>query len=296
MTIRPRRSVLYMPGANARALDKARSLPADALILDLEDAVAPDAKPLARRQISDALRQGGYGKREIAIRINGYHTAWMHDDIAAAALACPDAIVLPKTETAAEIDRLHDLLRRAGAPERTQIWAMIETPLAILNLREIAAAARHPGSRLACLIIGLNDLAKETRVELDNSRTAAQHWLSMTIVAARAYGLDVLDSAYNNFRDADGFRVECRQARTLGFDGKTLIHPDQIAAANETFAPPAEELAWARRILAAFDLPENKTKGVIDLEGKMVELLHAETAKRTIAMADAIDALGGGAV
>ncbi|MFM9943085.1 MAG: HpcH/HpaI aldolase/citrate lyase family protein [Hyphomicrobiaceae bacterium] len=291
MAIRPRRSVLYMPGANARALDKARSLPADALILDLEDAVAPDAKPMARQQIAAALRQGGYGRREIGVRINGFNTPWMGDDIAAVAALAPDAIVLPKAESAADIDRLTDALRRAGAPERTRIWAMIETPIAILRLPEIAGAARHAGSRLGCLIIGLNDLVKATRAELDANRTAALSWLSAGVVAARAHGLDILDSAYNNFRDDAGLRAECRQGRMLGFDGKTLIHPDQISAANEIFAPPAADVAWARAVIAAFALPENQGKGVINLEGKMVELLHAESARRTVAMADAISTL-----
>lgn len=279
-----------MPGSNARALDKARAIPADALILDLEDAVAPDAKSLARRQITDAVRQGGYGMREIAIRINGYHTPWMDDDIAAVAAIGPDAVVLPKAESAAELNRLCDALRRAGAPETTRVWAMIETPMAILRLAEIAGSASHAGSRLDCLIMGLNDLVKETRAELDQSRSQAMPWLSQAIIAARAYRLDILDSAYNNFRDSAGFASECRQARSLGFDGKTLIHPDQVAAANEIFSPPADEVAWARKIIAAFELPEHHGKGVINLDGRMVELLHAESAKRTVAMAERIAA------
>lgn len=294
MTIRPRRSVLYMPGANARALEKARSIPADALILDLEDAVAPDAKLKAREQIVAALKQGGYGRREMAVRINGFGTAWMADDIAAVAAAEPDAVVLPKAESGDDIDRLGDLLRRTGAPETTRIWAMVETPIAILRLSEIAGAARHAGSRLSCLIIGLNDLSKETRAEMDAGRTAAVTWLSMAVVAARAHGLDILDSAYNNFRDGEGLKAECRQGRMLGFDGKTLIHPDQVATANDVFAPPAAEVAWARKIIAAFEAPENQGKGVINLDGKMVELLHAAQARRTVAMADAIDALSAG--
>ena len=285
MPHRPRRSVLYMPGSNARALEKARTLLADALILDLEDAVAPDAKDLARAQVTDAVKSGGFGRREVAIRINSLDTPWGVADIAAAAAAGPDAIVLPKAQSAADIDRVTDALRRAGAPERTRLWAMIETPLAILRLAEIAGAARHAGARLDCLIIGLNDLVKETRVELDASRTAALTWLSLSVTAARAHGLDVLDAAYNNFRDPDGLRAECRQGRMLGFDGKTLIHPDQIAAANEVYAPPAAEVAWSRKIIAAFESPENKGRGVIDLEGRMVELLHADSARRLVAQA-----------
>ena len=292
MAVRPRRSVLYMPGSNARALEKARGLAADALILDLEDAVAPDAKAFARLQVCDAVRTGGYGRREIAIRINGLDTAWGPDDLAAAAAVGPDAIVLPKAASAADIDRTSDAMRRAGAPDRTQLWAMIETPAAILGLAGIAGAARHAGARLQCLILGLNDLVKETRAEMDAGRTAAQTWLSIAVLAARAHGLDVLDSAYNNFKDNEGFGVECRQGRMFGFDGKTLIHPDQIAAANTIFAPPVAEVAWARRIIAAFDLPENRRKGVINLDGRMVELLHAESARRTVGLADAIAALG----
>jgi citrate lyase subunit beta / citryl-CoA lyase len=295
MPHRPRRSVLYMPGSNARALEKARTLAADALILDLEDAVAPDAKDLARRQVTDAVKAGGYDRREIAIRVNGLDTPWGPADITAAAAAAPDAVVIPKVQSAAEVNRVTDALRRAGAPERTRLWAMIETPLAILRLDEIAGAARHAGSKLDCLVLGLNDLVKETRAELDQNRTAALAWLSLSVAAARAYGLDVLDAAYNNFRDAEGFPGECRQGRMLGFDGKTLIHPDQIAAANEIFAPPAAEVDFARKIIAAFEQPGNRGKGVINLDGRMVELLHAESARRLVAVADAIAAREAGA-
>jgi citrate lyase subunit beta/citryl-CoA lyase len=291
MAPRPRRSVLYMPGSNARALEKARGLAADALILDLEDAVAPEAKETARRQVAAAVTAGGYGRREIAIRINSIGTPWHADDIVAAASAGPDAVVLPKAAGADDIDRVTDALRRAGAPERTRLWAMIETPMALLELGGIAGAARHAGSRLACLVIGLNDLVKETRSEMDASRTAAQAWLSMAVAAARAYGLDILDAAYNDFRDAVGLRAECRQGRMLGFDGKTLIHPAQIDAANEAFGPPADEVAFARRIIAAFASSEHRGKGVISLDGRMIELLHAESARRTVAIAEAIAAM-----
>ncbi len=291
---RPRRSVLYMPGSNARALEKAKTIAADALILDLEDAVAPDAKETARAQVVAAVKGGGYGRRELGIRINGLDTRWWQDDVVAAADAAPDAVVLPKATSAADIERVSTALRRAGAPETTRLWAMIETPLGILNLAEIAGAARHPGSRLAGLIVGLNDLVKETRAELDGDRSAALYWLSSIVTAARAHGLAVLDSAYNNFRDAGGLQRECRHGRALGFDGKTLIHPDQVAIANEVFAPTAADVAWARRIIAAFELPENKGQGVINLDGKMVELLHAESARHTVAIADAIVAMGAG--
>jgi len=290
----PRRSVLYMPGANPRALEKARSLPADALILDLEDSVAPESKTAARDHVIAALRNGGYGHREIAIRVNGLASPWFSDDVAACARTDANAIVLPKAESAEDIDRVSDALRRAGAPDRLKVWAMIETPIAVLRAAEIAGAARHARSRLNCLIVGLNDLAKETRIEMEPTRSGAVAWLSLIVAAARAYGLDVLDSAFNNFRDKDGLRAECRQGRTFGFDGKTLIHPDQIEAANEIFAPVATDVAWSRKIIAAFDQPGNQGKGVINLEGRMVELLHLASARRLIALDDAIARLRSG--
>lgn len=292
MTVRPRRSVLYMPGANARALEKAKSLPADALILDLEDAVAPDAKVQARTQVTDAVKAGGYGPREIVIRINGLDTPWGAEDLKAAVAAQPDAILIPKAASSDDIARASAAMRQAGAGEAMQLWAMIETPIAILKAGEIAAAAHHAGSRLAVLVMGLNDLVKETGAALDGERTAALYWLSAALTAARAYGLTILDGVYNNFRDMEGYARECRHGRMLGFDGKTLIHPDQIALANDVFSPPAAEVAFARKIIAAFDQPENKGKGVINLEGRMVELLHAEIARRTVAIADAIAARG----
>jgi len=288
MQIRPRRSVLYMPGSNARALAKAKSIPADGLILDLEDAVAPEAKEAARAQVCAAVKAGGYGERELVIRINALTTPWGQADLAAAAAAAPDAVLLPKPGTGADIGRATDALARAGAPTRTQLWAMIETPLAVLNLADIASASRRPGARLACLVLGTNDLVKETRADLSLNRRPALYWLSAAITAARAYGLDVLDGVYNNIRDAEGFRRECVYGRRLGFDGKTLIHPDQVAVANEVFAPAAGEVAFARKVIAAFRRPENRDKGVISVEGRMVELLHAEMAERTVAIADAI--------
>jgi citrate lyase subunit beta / citryl-CoA lyase len=292
MKIHPRRSVLYMPGSNARALEKAKTLNADALILDLEDAVAPAAKEAARRQVCDAVRGGGYGHRELIIRINALDTAWGKADLEAAAAAAPDAILLPKPGTAADIALAMDALVAAGAPEATRLWAMIETPLAIVNLAEIAGAARLPDARLDCFVLGTNDLVKETRADLTLNRRPALYWLSASITAARAYGLDILDGVYNNFKDSDGFRRECRHGRRLGFDGKTLIHPDQVAVANEVFAPPEAEVAFAKKIIAAFAHPDNRGKGVITLEGRMVELLHAEMARRTVAIADAIERMG----
>jgi citrate lyase subunit beta/citryl-CoA lyase len=294
MTImhRPLRSVLYMPGANARALEKARTLPADALILDLEDAVAPDAKATARQQVAAAVAARGFGPRFVVIRINALTTPWGMDDLAAAAAAGPDAILLPKPDGADDIARATTALRQAGAPAGVALWAMIETPKSILNLREIAACAGHGGARLSAFVLGTNDLVKETRAELDGTRTAALYWLSAAVTAARAYGLAVLDGVYNDFRDSAGLERECRQGRALGFDGKTLIHPDQIGLANTVFAPADTEVAWARRIIAAFAEPAAAGKGVLTIDGKMVELLHAEMARRTVAIADAIAARG----
>jgi len=289
--IRPRRSALYMPASNARALEKARGLPADAIILDLEDAVAPDKKDLARDQAVAAIKAGGFGKREIVLRVNGPDTPWCKDDLAAAAAAGPHAVLLPKPDDAQAIASFTSAMTAAGVPGGTRLWAMIETAKAILNIREIAASAGAPGSRLTVLAMGTNDLAKETGARLTGNREAGLYWFSSTITAARAYGLAALDSAYNDFRDGEGFKRECSQGRDLGFDGKTLIHPDQIAAANEAYAPPDAEVAWARRILAAFDEPANKGKGVINLDGRMVELLHAEMARKTVAIAERIAAL-----
>jgi citrate lyase subunit beta / citryl-CoA lyase len=289
MQIRPRRSVLYMPGSNARALEKAKSIAADALILDLEDAVAPEAKETARGQVCAAVRSGGYGHRELVIRINALDTPWGEADIEAAATAAPDAILLPKPSTGADIVRATEALTHAGAPDKTRLWAMIETPLAIVNLADIAAASKRPGARLACFVLGTNDLVKETRADLSVNRRPALYWLSAALTAARAHGLDVLDGVYNNFKDAEGYRRECVHGRRLGFDGKTLIHPDQVAVANEVFAPPAAEVAFARKIIATFTQPESKGKGVITVDGRMVELLHAEMAARTVAIAEAIE-------
>ena len=292
MPIRPRRSALYMPGSNARALEKAKSIPADALILDLEDAVAPAAKELARGQVCAAVKGGGYGRRELVIRINALETAWGQADLAAVLEAAPDAILLPKTSSAGEVLAVTQALTRAGAAFKTRLWAMIETPLAILNLKEIAATCTQPGARLDCFVLGTNDLVKETRADLTADRRPALYWLSAAVAAARAYGLDVLDGVYNDVRDADGFYRECREGRALGFDGKTLIHPEQVADANRVFAPAEFDLAFARQIIAAFERPENKGKGVITVEGRMVELLHAKMAQRTVAIAEAIAALG----
>lgn len=289
MTARPRRSVLYMPGANARALEKAKTIPADALILDLEDSVAPEAKTTARQQVAAAVAAGGYGRREVAIRVNGIDTPWFEEDVAAAASAGPDAIVVPKVSSPDDLDAVARMLKRVAAPEKTRVWAMVETPLAMLDTAAIAKAGRvFPACRMDVLVVGTNDLAKETRAVLEPGRAVFLPWLMTCIAAARAWGLDILDGAWNDFRDIEGLRTECRQAKSMGFDGKTLIHPDQVSTANETFAPTREEVALAIRIVAAFEMPENAGKGVISLDGRMVELLHAEMARRTIAIAEAI--------
>ncbi|MEM7774854.1 MAG: CoA ester lyase [Pseudomonadota bacterium] len=289
MISRPRRSALYMPGSNARALEKAKSLAADTLLLDLEDSVAPDAKAMAGDQVATALADGGYGGREIAVRINGVDSTWFADDISMIAQAKPDGVLIPKAESAADISSVRAALTSAGAAPGTQLWAMIETPRAILNVAEIAAAAQHDRAYpLVCFVIGPNDLVKETRAVLDRDRTAALYWLSATITAARAFGIDVLDGVYNAHKDLDGFAYECRHGRSLGMDGKSLIHPGQIDIANRVFAPTDEDVAWARKVIAAFEDPTNAGKGVISLDGTMVELLHLEMARRTAAVAGAI--------
>jgi citrate lyase subunit beta/citryl-CoA lyase len=292
--IRPRRSVLYMPGANARALEKARSLPADAIIVDLEDAVAPDAKAAAREQVVAALRQGGYGHREVVMRVNAPDTPWGEDDLKAAVEAVPDAVLIPKVSDAATLTSVGHRLRRLGAPEKIRVWAMIETPLAILRCEEIARAARDVDTRLACFVMGTNDLAKETRARLVPGRAPMLPWLATAVAAARAHGLDILDGVYNGLQDEAGFRAECEQGRDLGFDGKTLIHPNQIGPANDIFAPAPVEVEEARAVIAAFAQPENRGKGVISLNGRMVERMHADIAARTVALAEAIAAGSGG--
>jgi citrate lyase subunit beta / citryl-CoA lyase len=288
MTIRPRRSVLYMPGSNARALEKAKTLPADGLILDLEDAVSPDAKEAARRQVADAVKAGGFGKREIFIRVNGIDTPWFSDDMEAAVQAAPDAILIPKISTPQPLDLIGRRLLDMRADKRIRIWAMIETPLAIFNSLALAAQARDFEDRLGGFVMGTNDLAKETRARIVPGRAPMLAWLATCMLAARTYGIDILDGVYNNLADAEGFARECVQARDLGFDGKTLIHPNQIDPCNAAFSPTPDEVTQARKIIAAFALPENKGKGVVQVEGRMVELLHAEMAQRTVAVADGI--------
>ena len=294
MQIRPRRSALYMPGSNARALEKAKTLPADVIIVDLEDSIAPEKKDEARRQALEALQAGGYGRRELVLRVNGPGTPWFEADLAAAVAARPNAVLVPKIETPLDMKRVGERLKALSAPEGMRTWIMIETPLAVLNVSAIAeATTRYPDCRLSCVVLGTNDIQKETRALTVPDRLPLLFSLQAAVLAARAYGLDILDGVFNAFRDLDGLRRECVQGRTLGMDGKTLIHPDQIAVANAVFAPPAEDVAWARKILAAFEQPENKAKGVVQLDGQMVELLHAEIARRTVAIAESIEQAGG---
>ncbi len=286
--LRPRRSVLYMPGANERALEKAKGLPADALILDLEDAVAPDAKVEARARVCAAAASGEYGAKEITIRANGLDTEWHADDIRAIAEAGPGAIVVPKVNSVADVAAIEKGLEAAGAPDHTMIWAMLETPIAMLHAEEIASASE----RLAVLVMGTNDLAKELHAEHVPGRQPLQFGLSVCLLAARAAGKVILDGVYNDIKNEDGFLSECRQGREMGFDGKTLIHPSQLEPCNEAFAPSDAEIESAREIIAAFTEATAAGKGVVTVNGRMIENMHVDNARRTLALADAIAALG----
>jgi citrate lyase subunit beta/citryl-CoA lyase len=290
MILRPHRSVLYMPGSNVRALEKAKTLPADGVILDLEDSVAPDAKETARGQILAAVKAGGFGSREVFIRTNGFDTPWFTDDLTAAAHAAPDGIVVPKISSPGQLEQIGQRLLDMGTDQKTRVWAMIESPLAVFNVLSIAACAKDSETRLAGFVMGTNDIAKDTRARQVPGRWPMIGWLMNCIAAARIYGIDILDGVYNNIGDAEGFAKECEQGRDMGFDGKTLIHPNQIEPCNKVFTPSPEEVAWARTMIGAFDLPENKSKGVVSIDGKMVERLHAEMARRTVAIADAVAA------
>jgi citrate lyase beta subunit len=283
-TVRPRRSVLYMPGANTRALEKARSLPADALIFDLEDAVAPDAKEAARTNVVAAAWSKAYGKREIAIRCNGLGTAWGQADVEAIATSGADAILVPKVESAAEVTHVVSLLDAAGAPQTMAVWAMMETPKAILRAEEIAGS--HP--RLALFVMGTNDLVKDMRARHTPARLPLVTALGLGMLAARAHGLTILDGVYNDIQDAAGFRAVCQQGLEMGFDGKTLIHPSQVEPCNEIFAPSQAELEMASKIVAAFRQAQAEGKGVVTVDGRMIENLHVEQAERALALAAAI--------
>ena len=282
-SLRPRRSVLYMPAANERALEKAKTLPADAIIFDLEDAVAPDAKELARANACAAASSGDYGHREVTIRCNGLDTEWGADDIAAAAKSGAAAVVIPKVSAVATIDMVSSLLSASGAPESMSIWAMIETPTAIFDVRHIAA---HP--RVAVLVMGTNDLARELRARLIPGRHPLVPHLADALAAAREAGKVILDGVYNDVKDLDGFRAECVQGAEMGFDGKTLIHPSQVEIANDVWAPTDDEVAHARRVIEAFEEGLAEGRGVITVDGRMIENLHVDNARRAIAVADAI--------
>ena len=286
---RPRRSCLYMPGANARALEKAREIPADTLILDLEDAVAPEAKAEARGAIAAALKAGGYGPRELVVRMNGLDTEWGHADLEMAVAAGAHAVLAPKVTSARDIERLDAALGKAGAGEGFALWVMIEMPLAILNIKEISAA--KVGSRLTTFVMGTNDLAKEYRARMTPDRLAFQTALQLSVAAARAYGLTAIDGVYNDIKNEAGFAAECEQGRDLGFDGKTLIHPSQVETCNRVFAPSRHDVEQAQAVIEAFADPANAGKGVLKVNGKMTELLHLDEARRTVAMDAAIRAL-----
>jgi citrate lyase subunit beta/citryl-CoA lyase len=276
-----------MPGANTRALEKARTLPADALIFDLEDAVAPDAKEAARTNVVLAAESKAYGKREIAIRCNGIATEWGAADIAAIATSGADAILVPKVESAAEVTHVVSLLDTAGAPPTLAVWAMMETPKAILRAEEIAGS--HP--RLALFVMGTNDLVKDMRARHTPMRLPMLTALGLGMLAARAYGLTILDGVYNDIRDVEGFRAVCQQGLEMGFDGKTLIHPSQVEPCNEIFAPSEAELEMAGKIVAAFRQAQAEGKGVVTVDGRMIENLHVEQAERALALAAAIKEL-----
>ncbi len=288
MELRPRRSVLYMPGSNARALEKAKSLPADSLVLDLEDAVAPDMKKAAREQVVQAVQVGGYGYREMVIRVNGLDTEWAEADILAVAKAPVAAVCVPKVETPEQVLRVVALLDQGGATESVQVWVMIETPKGVLNVQAIASA--HP--RLSLLMMGTSDLAKEMRMPHTPDRIGFVPSLSLCVLAARANGLDILDGVHLDIHDQDSLRAVCQQGRNLGFDGKTLIHPSQIDVTNEVFGPAKEDVERAGRIIEAFAEAERAGKGVVVVDGKLVENLHVEEARRTLAIAKAINNQG----
>ncbi len=280
---RPRRSMLFMPADNERALAKAKSLSCDGVILDLEDAVAPPMKAHARDNAVEAVKSGEYGHRELIVRVNGLDTEWWQDDVLGVAAVKPAAILIPKVESAETVRAVSDKIEETGAKD-TAVWAMLETPMAYLRAEEIAASS----ARLSCFIVGTNDLVKDLRAKHTKTREPVITALGLAMLTARAYGLTILDGVYNDFRNSDGFWDECLQARDMGFDGKTLIHPAQIDGANEAFGPSSEDILYAERLIEAFHLAEQVGKGVAVLDGKMIEDLHVEEARRTLAIAAAI--------
>ena len=287
-SVRPRRSVLYMPGSNPRALEKAKSLPADALILDLEDSVSPDAKAQARDLVSQAVQSGDYGRRELIVRINGLATPWGYDDLKAAAHAAPDAILLPKIDSAKDVEDAEEVLSNLGLAHKTALWCMMETPLGILHAEEIAGAT----PRLGGFVMGTSDLAKDLHAHHTALRLPFMTSLNLCMLAARAFGLAIVDGVYLDLGDDDGFRASCRQGLELGFDGKTLIHPKQLDAANEIFAPSDDDIAFSKRIIEAHAAAEAEGKGVVLVDGKLIENLHVQNAHRLVALAEAIADMG----
>jgi citrate lyase subunit beta/citryl-CoA lyase len=290
-SLRPRRSALYVPGSNERALQKAKTVAADVLILDLEDSVAPNQKEAARDAVAAVVPILTHGRREIVVRVNGLDTPWVARDIAAMAAARPDAILVPKLSRTDDVRRARSAVAAAQAPREMRLWAMIETPAAVINAAAMAAIAAMPAPAVACYVIGTNDLAAEIGARIRPGRAALTPHLAQTVLAARAHDLAVLDGTFNDLLDEAGFRAECVEGRDLGMDGKTLIHPAQVAIANAVFAPSNEDIAWARRVVEAFAEPDNTGKGVIKLAGRMVERLHERQAKRTLELADTIAAM-----
>jgi citrate lyase subunit beta / citryl-CoA lyase len=290
-TARPRRSVLYMPGSNARALEKGRTLAADGLILDLEDAVAPDAKDVARNQIRDAIKEGGYGKRELIVRVNGLDTQWGRDDLAATATFGADAILLPKVESAGAVHQAETILAANGAPDGLAVWCMMETPLGMLHAEEVAEAS----PRVGALVMGTSDLAKDLHCAHTPDRLPFITALGLCVLAARAAGIAILDGVHLDLDDNVGLELACKQGRELGFDGKTLIHPKTINAANEAFAPSPDEVAWSKKIIAAHADAAKQGKGIVVVDGKLIENLHVLEAQRLVALDNAIMEMEKGA-
>ena len=290
--LRPRRSALFIPGANERALEKGKSIAADVLILDLEDSVAPDRKDKARDAVATAIGELTTGRREIVVRINGLDTPWIARDIAAMASARPDAILVPKLSRTDDIRRTRGAMAAAHATKAMNLWAMIETPAAVLNASAMGAIAAMPGPAITCYVVGTNDLAAELGARVQPGRAAMLPHLAQVVLAARAHGLAVLDGTFNDLDDHEALAEECRQGRDLGMDGKTVIHPSQVPVANAAFAPSRQELEWALKVIEAFATPDNAGKGVIAVDGRMVERLHERMARRTLELADAIAAMG----
>lgn len=286
-TYRPRRSVLYMPGANDKALEKAKGLACDSIIFDTEDSVAPDMKPIAREKVAAAVASGGYGHRELTIRVNSADTEWHEDDLRSAAQAGPAGIVVPKVNSAADVAAVERIIESAGVPDHTRLWAMLETPAAIENAVEVATSSE----RLEVLVMGTNDMAKELRAALVEGRSPLMWGLARCVNAARYAGKVILDGVYNDVRNLEGFAAECTQGAEMGFDGKTIIHPSQVDPCNAAYSPSAEEIEYSRRVIEAWDAALAQDKGVVTVDGKMIENLHVDNARRVLATADAIASL-----